>query len=44
MPELSKDVEVKSVDTDSVPTPAITYYVEAGAKNLSTSDIKAILT
>ena len=41
-PELSKDVEVKSVDIDT-PNTTITYYVEAGAKTLSTSDIKAIL-
>ena len=41
-PELSKDVEVKSVDIDT-PKTTITYYVEAGAKTLSTSDIKAIL-
>ena len=41
-PELSKDVEVKSVDIDT-PNTTITYYVEAGAKTLTTSDIKAIL-
>ena len=41
-PELSKDVEVKSVDIDT-PDTTITYYVEAGAKTLTTSDIKAIL-
>ena len=41
-PELSKDVEVKSVDIDT-PNTTITYYVEAGTKTLSTSDIKAIL-
>ena len=41
-PELSKDVEVKSVDIDT-PKTTITYYVEAGAKTLTTSDIKAIL-
>ena len=41
-PELSKDVEVKSVKVG--PTTEITYYVEAGEKELSVSDIKAILT
>ena len=41
-PELSKDVEVKSVDIDT-PNTTITYYVEAGKKDLTTSDIKAIL-
>ena len=41
-PQLSKDVEVKSVDIDT-PNTTITYYVEAGAKTLTTSDIKAIL-
>ena len=41
-PELSKDVEVKSVDIDT-PKTTITYYVEAGKKDLTTSDIKAIL-
>ena len=41
-PELSKDVEVKSVDIDT-PETTITYYVEAGKKDLTTSDIKAIL-
>ena len=41
-PDLSKDVEVKSVDIDT-PDTTITYYVEAGAKTLTTSDIKAIL-
>ena len=41
-PELSKDVEVKNVDIDT-PNTTITYYVEAGAKTLTTSDIKAIL-
>ena len=41
-PDLSKDVEVKSVDIDT-PETTITYYVEAGAKTLTTSDIKAIL-
>ena len=41
-PDLSKDVEVKSVDIDT-PNTTITYYVEAGKKDLTTSDIKAIL-
>ena len=41
-PELSKDVEVKSVKVG--PITEITYYVEAGKKELSVSDIKAILT
>ena len=41
-PELSKDVEVKSVKVG--PSTEITYYVEAGEKELSVSDIKAILT
>ena len=41
-PDLSKDVEVKSVDIDT-PETTITYYVEAGKKDLTTSDIKAIL-
>ena len=41
-PALSKDVEVKSVDIDT-PNTTITYYVEAGKKDLTTSDIKAIL-
>ena len=41
-PDLSKDVEVKSVKVG--PTTEITYYVEAGEKELSVSDIKAILT
>ena len=41
-PQLSKDVEVKSVDIDT-PETTITYYVEAGKKDLTTSDIKAIL-
>ena len=41
-PDLSKDVEVKSVDIDT-PKTTITYYVEAGKKDLTTSDIKAIL-
>ena len=41
-PELSKDVEVKSVNIDT-PNTTITYYVEAGKKDLTTSDIKAIL-
>ncbi len=41
-PELSNDVEVKSVDIDT-PKTTITYYVEAGKKDLTTSDIKAIL-
>ena len=40
-PTLSDDIEVKSVDIDTATT--ITYYVEAGAKTLTTSDIKAIL-
>ena len=41
-PDLSKDVEVKSVKVG--PSTEITYYVEAGEKELSVSDIKAILT
>ena len=40
-PELSKDIEVK--DVKFTPDVEITYYVEAGKKDLTVSDIKAIL-
>ena len=40
-PELSKDIEVK--DVKFTPDVEITYYVEAGKKDLTISDIKAIL-